>query len=219
LRGLIRFATHRAQELVDITEAVQAVVERSGIADGLVHEAVVCLESMVKPSPAPTTAEKAQQDETFHANDPVLAAELAEFAEMRSWFKGPPIDEAELFLPARQSSQVLWWWGRDRDWRVPPLWQSEFRHVLLKYMRADLLEPTKALAIWQKALVRLAPLERSVDGQIASCSSSFLMWRCNQAHSSGAGRSSTRPIPSTGRVASCQATVSSSPQLNSWACR
>jgi hypothetical protein len=142
LRGLIRFATHRAQELVDITETVQAVVERSGIADGLVHEAVVCLESMVKPSPAPTTAEKAQQDETFHANDPVLAAELAEFAEMRSWFKGPPIDEAELFLPARQSSQVL-----------------------LKYMRADLLETTKALAIWQKALERLAPLERSVDGQ------------------------------------------------------
>ena len=49
---------------------------------------------------------------------------------------------AELFLPARQSS-----------------------HVLLKYMRADLLETTKALAIWQKALERLAPLERSVEGQ------------------------------------------------------
>ena len=72
---------------------------------------------------------------------------------------------AELFLPARQSSQVLWWWEKDREWRLPPLWQSEFRHVLLKYMRADLLETTRALAIWQKAFERLAPLERSVEGQ------------------------------------------------------
>ena len=37
MRELIRFATHRAQQLVDITEPVQAVVERSGIDDGLVH--------------------------------------------------------------------------------------------------------------------------------------------------------------------------------------
>lgn len=49
---------------------------------------------------------------------------------------------AELFLPARQSSQVL-----------------------LKYIRADLLEASKGLAIWQRALERLAPLERCVDGQ------------------------------------------------------
>ena len=49
---------------------------------------------------------------------------------------------AELFLPARQSNRVL-----------------------LKYMRADLLETTKAFAIWQKALGRLAPLEHAVDGQ------------------------------------------------------
>jgi predicted nucleic acid-binding protein len=72
---------------------------------------------------------------------------------------------AELFLPARQSTRVIWWWERDRDWRLPPLWQSEFRHVLLKYIRADLLETTKALAIWQKAYERLAPLEHAVDGQ------------------------------------------------------
>jgi secondary thiamine-phosphate synthase enzyme len=34
---LIRLSTHRSQELVDITEPVQAVVERSGIDEGLVH--------------------------------------------------------------------------------------------------------------------------------------------------------------------------------------
>jgi len=37
MHELIRFATHRAQELVDITAPVQAVVERSGIDDSLVH--------------------------------------------------------------------------------------------------------------------------------------------------------------------------------------
>ena len=70
----------------------------------LVHEAVVCLESMVQPSSAPTTAEKAQQDEPIHAYDPVLVAELAEFAEMRSWFKGPPIEEAELVAATERDS-------------------------------------------------------------------------------------------------------------------
>jgi hypothetical protein len=37
MRELIRFATHRSQQLVDITEAVQAMVERSGITEGVVH--------------------------------------------------------------------------------------------------------------------------------------------------------------------------------------
>ena len=70
----------------------------------LVHEAVVCLESMVQPSSAQTTAEKAQQDEPIHAYDPILAAELAEFAEMHSWFKGPPIEEAELVAATERDS-------------------------------------------------------------------------------------------------------------------
>ncbi len=37
MRDSLHFATRRAQELVDITEPVAAVVRRSGIADGLVH--------------------------------------------------------------------------------------------------------------------------------------------------------------------------------------
>jgi plasmid stability protein len=69
----------------------------------LVHEAVVCLESMVQPSPDPKTVAKAPQD-AERASDPVLAAELAEFAEMRSWFKGPPIDEAELVAATERDS-------------------------------------------------------------------------------------------------------------------
>ncbi|MFZ1535936.1 MAG: secondary thiamine-phosphate synthase enzyme YjbQ [Chromatiaceae bacterium] len=37
MRDSIRFATHRDQELVDITAQVRLLVERSGIRDGLVH--------------------------------------------------------------------------------------------------------------------------------------------------------------------------------------
>jgi secondary thiamine-phosphate synthase enzyme len=37
MREIIRFATSREQELVDITRAVETVVGRSGIHDGLVH--------------------------------------------------------------------------------------------------------------------------------------------------------------------------------------
>ncbi|KAA6181247.1 hypothetical protein F2Q65_19325, partial [Thiohalocapsa marina] len=37
MRETIRLATTQAQVLVDITDAVRAVVSRSGIRDGLVH--------------------------------------------------------------------------------------------------------------------------------------------------------------------------------------
>ena len=37
MREILLFATHRSQQLVDITEAVREVVDRSGIADGVVH--------------------------------------------------------------------------------------------------------------------------------------------------------------------------------------
>ncbi|MEX1315671.1 MAG: secondary thiamine-phosphate synthase enzyme YjbQ [Synechococcaceae cyanobacterium] len=37
MRELLHFPTRRAQELVDITDAVTGVARRSGISDGLVH--------------------------------------------------------------------------------------------------------------------------------------------------------------------------------------
>jgi secondary thiamine-phosphate synthase enzyme len=37
MREIIHLATHRAQELVDITDSVRAVISRSGIRDGLVN--------------------------------------------------------------------------------------------------------------------------------------------------------------------------------------
>ncbi|MEB3321907.1 MAG: secondary thiamine-phosphate synthase enzyme YjbQ [Synechococcaceae cyanobacterium] len=37
MREILLFATHRSQQLVDITEAVREVVDRCGFAEGVVH--------------------------------------------------------------------------------------------------------------------------------------------------------------------------------------
>ena len=69
-----------------------------------------------------------------------------------------------LVLPGVDSASTLLWWESDDDWRVPRLWRSEFRHVLLKYVRSALLRPEQALAIWETALRRIQPGELEVDG-------------------------------------------------------
>ena len=69
-----------------------------------------------------------------------------------------------LVLPGVDSASTLLWWESDDDWRVPILWRSEFRHVLLKYVRSALLRPEQALAIWETALRRIETGELEVDG-------------------------------------------------------
>jgi predicted nucleic acid-binding protein len=71
---------------------------------------------------------------------------------------------AALLLPSASSLDLEALLRRTQDWRVPPLWQSEFRHVLLKHVRADLMEPNLAIALWNKALERLEPCEHPVFG-------------------------------------------------------
>ena len=69
-----------------------------------------------------------------------------------------------LVLPGVDSASTMLWWESDDEWRVPRLWRSEFRHVLLKYVRSALLKPKHALAIWDAALLRIQPGELEVDG-------------------------------------------------------
>ena len=69
-----------------------------------------------------------------------------------------------LVLPGVDSASTMLWWESDDEWRVPRLWRSEFRHVLLKYVRSALLKPKQALAIWDAALLRIQPGELEVDG-------------------------------------------------------
>lgn len=71
---------------------------------------------------------------------------------------------AALMLPSVSSSDLDDDLRRDQDWRVPPLWRSEFRHVLLKHVRKELLPPDLAIALWNKALERLELCEQPVRG-------------------------------------------------------
>jgi len=71
---------------------------------------------------------------------------------------------AALLLPSVSSLDLEVQLRLDEDWRVPPLWRSEFRHVLLKHVRADLMEPDLAIELWTKALERLELCEHLVLG-------------------------------------------------------
>lgn len=71
---------------------------------------------------------------------------------------------AALMLPTAENAGVISLFRQDPDWRLPPLWRSEFRHVLLKFVRAGILERAQAVALWGKAVERFALHEEPVDG-------------------------------------------------------
>jgi predicted nucleic acid-binding protein len=71
---------------------------------------------------------------------------------------------AALMLPTAANAEVAELLRQDPDWRLPPLWRSEFRQVLLKYVRAELATPEQALSLWQKALERFELSEQAVEG-------------------------------------------------------
>jgi len=71
---------------------------------------------------------------------------------------------AALMLPTAANAEVSALLRQDSDWRLPPLWRSEFRQVLLKYVRADLATPEQALSLWHKALERFEMSEQPVAG-------------------------------------------------------
>lgn len=52
----------------------------------------------------------------------------------------------QLYIPGANAEAVQAWWIGDPDWRLPSLWLFEFRHVLLKYLRAGHLQLDQALA-------------------------------------------------------------------------
>jgi hypothetical protein len=54
---------------------------------------------------------------------------------------------AALMLPSAENEAVVTLFRLDPDWRLPPLWRSEFRHVLLKVVRAGMLDPDQAFAL------------------------------------------------------------------------
>ena len=73
---------------------------------------------------------------------------------------------AALLLRRAENPDVTDSFVRDPDWRVLSLWRSEFRHVLLKHVRSNLLSSTQALAVWSRALTRLESKEHAIDGHL-----------------------------------------------------
>ena len=63
----------------------------------------------------------------------------------------------ELFLPSPSSQVVLACRDADDDWRLPSLWVHEFRHVLLKYLRAGRLDLSTALNLLAVAERKFLP--------------------------------------------------------------
>lgn len=54
-------------------------------------------------------------------------------------------------------------WDADSDWNVPPLWRSEFRNAVAKYMRSGELTLREALVAIALAERRLFGKEHAVD--------------------------------------------------------
>lgn len=56
-------------------------------------------------------------------------------------------------------------WQKDPEWRLPPLWRSEFLNVLATLIRAELLDSEEALAAWFGATRLFRGKEREPAGQ------------------------------------------------------
>jgi predicted nucleic acid-binding protein len=52
---------------------------------------------------------------------------------------------------------------QERQWAAPPLWRSEFRNVLTGYMRRELLQLLRAVALMEVAELILAAHEERVS--------------------------------------------------------
>ncbi len=56
---------------------------------------------------------------------------------------------------------------RDPHWTAPALWKSEFRSVLVQHLRAGLLQPDEAAAVWAWAEVLVSvPLQEADTGRV-----------------------------------------------------
>ena len=66
-----------------------------------------------------------------------------------------------LLGPRTEQAEILR--RQERQWAAPPLWRSEFRNVLTGYLRRDLLDLSRAVALMEEAELILAPHEERVS--------------------------------------------------------
>ena len=66
-----------------------------------------------------------------------------------------------LLGPRTEKAEILR--RQERQWAAPPLWRSEFRNVLTGYLRRDLLDLPRAVALMEEAELILAAHEERVS--------------------------------------------------------
>lgn len=68
-----------------------------------------------------------------------------------------------LLLHGARTEQAEFLRRQERQWAAPPLWRSEFRNVLTGYMRRELLQLHRAVALMEVAELILAAHEERVS--------------------------------------------------------
>ena len=72
---------------------------------------------------------------------------------------------AYLLLPGPRTELAEALRRHDRQWAAPPLWRSEFRNVLTGYLRRDLLNLPRAIAVMQEAETILLAHDEPVSSE------------------------------------------------------
>ena len=70
---------------------------------------------------------------------------------------------AYYWLPGAHTENAVALRRRTDDWFVPKLWRSEFRNVLARYLRAEIIGLDQARALIRSAEAELSDCEREVD--------------------------------------------------------
>ena len=70
---------------------------------------------------------------------------------------------AYLYLPTTQTDDVVALLHKDPAWAAPLLWRSEFRNVLVAYIKRGSIDGDTALAIQLQAELQMAEHEYSVN--------------------------------------------------------
>ena len=86
---------------------------------------------------------------------------------------------AYLHITGKFTPAVIQLFAKDSNWIAPPLWQSEFRNVLVNYIRHDLMTLEEGVALFNDAMFTMqnreisAPSEFVISLATTSKSSSY----------------------------------------------
>ncbi len=72
---------------------------------------------------------------------------------------------AYLLIEGERTRAARLVWQRDPDWRLPPLWRSEFLNVLTTSVRAGVLSENQAIQAWRVGVQLLGRREQEPGGE------------------------------------------------------